>query len=90
MLPDLADAMKTNPGLKVQMNGGYYDLATPYFAAEFELAHLPIPAELADNIEVRLYRAGHMVYANDDARRQLHDNAADFIRRTHAPAGPGH
>ena len=29
---DLATAMKTNPRLKVMVNGGYYDLATPFFA----------------------------------------------------------
>ena len=89
VLPDLADAMKMNPLLKVQMNGGYFDLATPYFAAEYELAHLPVPADIAKNIEIRLYPAGHMVYAHEASRQALHDNAADFIRRTHGPAtGP--
>jgi carboxypeptidase C (cathepsin A) len=34
--PDLAEAMKTNPRLKVMVNGGYYDLATPFFAAQYE------------------------------------------------------
>ncbi len=38
---DLAVAMKQNPNLKVQLNGGYYDLATPYFAAVYELRQLP-------------------------------------------------
>ena len=83
VLPDLADAMKMNPELKVQMHGGYYDLATPYFAAEYELWHLAVPAEIARNVEIKLYPAGHMVYAHDASRMALHDNAADFIRRTH-------
>ncbi|HTW81674.1 MAG TPA: hypothetical protein VME23_19155, partial [Terracidiphilus sp.] len=48
---DLADAMKMNRRLKVMLNGGYYDLATPFFAAEYEEKHLPIPASLAKNIE---------------------------------------
>ena len=43
-LTDLAEAMKTNPRLKVMVNDGYYDLATPFFAAEYEEEHLPIPA----------------------------------------------
>ncbi len=46
-MPDLAVAMKQNPNLKVQLNGGYYDLATPYFAAEYELRQLPIQSTLA-------------------------------------------
>jgi carboxypeptidase C (cathepsin A) len=86
VLPDLAYAMKANPGLKVQMHGGYYDLATPYFAAEYELRHLPVPPEIARNIEVKLYPSGHMIYAHETSRLALHDNAADFIRRTRGAA----
>src|SRR3984957_1260419 len=29
VMPDLANAMKINPNLKVQLNAGYFDLATP-------------------------------------------------------------
>ncbi|MBS0372994.1 MAG: peptidase S10 [Proteobacteria bacterium] len=83
VMPDLAAAMKQNPQLKVMMNGGYYDLATPYYAALFELRHLPVPASIAANIEVRLYPSGHMVYANEPALAALVTNVADFIRRTH-------
>ena len=84
VMPDLAFTMKANPRLKVQLHGGYYDLATPYFAAEFELRHLRTPPELAGNIEVKRYRSGHMIYLHDESRRQLHENVADFIHRTHA------
>jgi carboxypeptidase C (cathepsin A) len=77
---DLADAMKMNPRLKVMLNGGYYDLATPFFAAEYEEKHLPIPASLAKNIEYDWYEAGHMVYVRSDCDKQLHDRVAAFIR----------
>jgi len=82
VIPDLAFTMKANPQLHVMMNGGYFDLATPYFAAEYELKHLPIPAEIQKNIEVKLYPSGHMVYAHEPSLVALHDNVADFIRRT--------
>jgi carboxypeptidase C (cathepsin A) len=55
---DLAEAMKTNPRLKVMVNDGYYDLATPFFAAEYEEEHLPIPASLTKNIEYDWYESG--------------------------------
>ena len=84
VLPDLAFAMKANPQLKVQMHGGYYDIGTPYFAGEFELQHLPIPPDIAKNIEIKLYPSGHMIYANEPSLVKLHENVADFIRRTHA------
>jgi carboxypeptidase C (cathepsin A) len=77
---DLAEAMKTNPRLKVMLNDGYYDLATPFFAAEYEEEHLPIPASLTKNIEYNWYEAGHMAYVRDECRKLLHDRVAAFIK----------
>ena len=81
---DLAEAMKTNPRLKVMVNGGYYDLATPFFAAQYEEKHLPIPQSLAKNIEYDWYESGHMVYVRDESLKQLHDRVGAFITRTQA------
>ncbi|WP_428378107.1 S10 family peptidase [Lichenicoccus sp.] len=82
VMVDLATAMKYNPKLKVQLNAGYFDLATPFYEGIYEMQHLPIPPSLQGNIEFRQYQSGHMVYANQAALKQLHDNVADFIRRT--------
>jgi carboxypeptidase C (cathepsin A) len=82
VMPDLANAMKQNPNLKIQLNAGYFDLATPFYQGVYEMHHLPIPQSLQSNIEFRFYQSGHMVYAKDTSLRQLHDNVADFIRRT--------
>jgi carboxypeptidase C (cathepsin A) len=79
---DLANAMATNPRLKVMVNGGYYDLATPFFAAIYEEKHLPIPQSLAKNIQYSWYESGHMVYVRDESLKQLHDRIAAFIRGT--------
>ncbi|HTB98005.1 MAG TPA: hypothetical protein VK716_13415 [Terracidiphilus sp.] len=79
---DLASAMKTNPRLKVMVNGGYYDLATPFFAAQYEEKHLPIPQALAKNISYSWYESGHMVYVREESLKQLHDRVAAFIRST--------
>ena len=84
VLPDLAVAMKQNPDMKVMVNGGYYDVSTPYFAGKMEMRHLPVPAALRSNIEYRYYESGHMVYAHLPSLVALHDNVADFIRRTSA------
>jgi carboxypeptidase C (cathepsin A) len=81
---DIATAMKTNPRLKVMVNGGYYDLATPFYAAYYEDKHLPIPESLAKNIEFDWYESGHMVYVRDESLHQLHDRVAAFIRSTEA------
>ncbi len=85
VMPDLATAMKYNPRLKVMLNGGYFDLATPYFAARYEMSHLPIQANLRQNIQYSWYKSGHMVYAHEESLKQLHDNVAAFIASTYKP-----
>ena len=87
VMPDLAAAMKTNPRLKVMLNSGYYDLATPFFAAVYEAHHLPIPASLTGNIEYQFYEAGHMVYIHEESLHKLHDKVAAFIRSSASAGG---
>ena len=82
VLPDLATAMKTNPRLKVMLLGGYFDVATPYYQGIYEMQHLPIPQNLQANISYHYYQSGHMVYANEEALKQMHAHLAEFIRAT--------
>ena len=82
VLPDLASAMKQNPTLKVMVNGGYFDVSTPYFEGWTEMHHMPIPPALQGNIEYHYYQSGHMVYVHPPTLVELHDNVVDFIRRT--------
>lgn len=82
VMPDLAAAMKLNPRLKVMLNGGYFDVVTPYYEGWYEMHHLPIPPQLQRNIEYRFYESGHMVYAHQPSLEKMHDAVADFIKRT--------
>jgi len=82
VMPDLAAALKYDPDLKVMLNAGYFDLGTPFFEGQYEMHHLDIPLKLQDNIQFRLYKSGHMVYAHQASLRELHDNVAAFIRET--------
>ncbi|HEX5461123.1 MAG TPA: hypothetical protein VFX20_14255 [Steroidobacteraceae bacterium] len=82
VMPDLANAMKYNPNLKICLNGGYFDLATPFYEGMYEMAHLPMPKKLQANIEYHYYESGHMVYAHIPALKELHDNVAAFIANT--------
>jgi carboxypeptidase C (cathepsin A) len=79
---DLANAMKYNTDLKVLLNAGYFDLATPFYEGIYEMQHLPIPAKLQSNIEFKFYESGHMVYAHQASLKELHDNVAAFIVKT--------
>ena len=82
VMPDLATAMKYNPQLKVLLNAGYFDLATPFYEGVYEMQHLPIPAELQKNIEYQFYESGHMVYAHEASLKAIHDNVAAFILKS--------
>jgi carboxypeptidase C (cathepsin A) len=62
---DLGMAMRYNPDLKVLLNAGYFDLATPFYEGIYEMQHLPIPVTLQKNIEIKFYESGHMVYAHE-------------------------
>lgn len=64
----LAQAMRANPHMRVQVACGYHDGATPYAASEHTFAHLEIPQELHGNIEFKYYEAGHMMYVHEPSR----------------------
>src|SRR4051794_27156066 len=85
--PKLERAMRANPHLKVHVAYGYYDGATPYFAAEDVVAHLQIPDELRANIKHRYYEAGHMMYVHEPSRRRQSKDLADFMTRS-SPGPP--
>lgn len=69
---DLAYTMRTNPHLKVLFLNGYYDMATPFYGAEFDANHMLLPPELRGNISFKYYESGHMIYLNPDSLAQLH------------------
>lgn len=86
VMPDLANAMKTNPKLQVMLNTGYFDLATPFYEGIYELQHLAIPRSLDKNIHYAFYESGHMVYVNVPSLAQLHKNVKAFINENYSAA----
>ncbi|TAN07695.1 MAG: peptidase S10 [Rhodanobacteraceae bacterium] len=79
VMPDLAAAMKHDPDLHVLLMGGYFDLGTPFYSAEYEMHQMPIPAKLQANVSYHFFPSGHMVYLNPAAHDGLHAAAAKFI-----------
>ncbi len=47
---DLGAAIRSNPQLKVLSMNGVYDLATPFFGAEFDLSHMLLTPDLQKNV----------------------------------------
>ena len=78
MVGDLGAAMRANPHLKVLAANGYFDLATPFFGTEYDIAHLDVDGKLRSNVSFTYYPSGHMVYLNLDALKQFKVDLARF------------
>ncbi|MGH9711788.1 MAG: S10 family peptidase [Candidatus Acidiferrales bacterium] len=79
---DLIEAMIENPHLQVQVETGYFDMATPFFATEYTMDHLGLPEKLRGNIHIEYYTAGHMMYLHSDDLAKLKANVGGFIENT--------
>lgn len=78
----LKDAMAKNPYMKVFIGAGYYDMATPFFAAEYTISAMNLDPVLRQNITVNYYEAGHMMYIERTSLRKLKEDAAAFIQKS--------
>ncbi|MFD1817513.1 Carboxypeptidase C (cathepsin A) [Pseudarcicella hirudinis] len=74
----LRQAMAKNPYLKVWVGAGYYDLATPYFAAEYTVAHMGLKPEQRKNVNFTYFEAGHMMYIHKESLIKLKKDADKF------------
>ena len=83
---DLGAAMRQNPHLKVLSLNGYYDMATPFFATEYDIAHIPLKPQAVKNITFKYYPSGHMIYLNPDALSQMVKDLGGFYDQA-APQG---
>lgn len=83
--PGLRAALAKNPYLKILVMEGYYDLATPYVAANYSIDHLNLGQELRKNISFATYEAGHMVYVDSPSHAKMTKDLGEFMRRCLEP-----
>jgi carboxypeptidase C (cathepsin A) len=75
----LRETMTRNPHMKVFVANGYYDLATPHFATEYTFSHLGLDPELAGNVDMEYYEAGHMMYVHLESLAKMSADVRRFI-----------
>ncbi len=75
----LRDAMTKNTHLKVYIGSGYYDFATPYFTANYDVAHMFLEPELRKNLRHYYYESGHMYYINKPSMIQFKKDVDSFF-----------
>jgi carboxypeptidase C (cathepsin A) len=76
---DLAHAIIRNPQMRVLVQQGYFDLATPYRATEYFIDQMPLPDSLRSNVSIKYYEAGHMMYVHPPSLIQFRQDLADFV-----------
>jgi len=76
----LSSAMRKNPYMKVMVASGYYDMATPYFAAEYTVSAMNLDPQLRRNFTFTYYEAGHMMYIEKESLRKLKVDVTGFIQ----------
>jgi carboxypeptidase C (cathepsin A) len=79
----LRSAMSKNVHLKVFVANGYFDLATPFYATEYTFKHLGIKQELANNITMKYYEAGHMMYSHLPSLERIKVELTQFIKNSY-------
>jgi carboxypeptidase C (cathepsin A) len=77
----LREAISQNPSLQVLFASGRYDLATPYYAADYTITQLGLPLTYQPNISHAYYDAGHMMYTREADLAKLKSDVAAFITR---------
>lgn len=83
---DLRKAIIRHPYLKVWVCCGYFDLATPFFAAERTIDSMNLDPSLRANIRLTYYESGHMVYVHQPSREKLKTDFDAFIESAlHVP-----
>ncbi|MGZ7032253.1 MAG: peptidase S10, partial [Thermoanaerobaculia bacterium] len=78
----LRAAIVGNPFLRVLVMEGYYDLATPYYQAEYTMHELNLPAKFQKNISYERYWSGHMVYLEQKSHAKMQHDWDTFIDQT--------
>jgi carboxypeptidase C (cathepsin A) len=81
----LRSAFSKNPSMRVFVASGYYDLATPFFATEYTLAHMGLDASQRSRITTGEYEAGHMMYIHAGELGRLKKDVAAFLEAALRP-----
>ncbi len=79
VIDDLQDAMLQNPHLRVQFVSGYYDLATPFFSADYTINRMQLSPEARANITHLYFPSGHMVYHHRASAKLMEEAVEKFV-----------
>jgi carboxypeptidase C (cathepsin A) len=76
---DLQDALLQHPRLRVQFVSGYYDLATPFYSADYTINRMNLDPAARANVTHLYYPSGHMIYHNRAAAKEFAGAMEKFV-----------
>ncbi len=77
----LRSAMIKNPYMKILVMEGYYDLATPFVAANWTMDHLELEPKYRENVSYATYHSGHMVYIDRAEHDKMKKDLVQFMEK---------
>ena len=78
---NLQRALQQNPHLRVMFVSGYFDLATPFFSADYTIDRLQLDPAHKGNVTHVYFPTGHMVYHHAPSKLKLEEEIARFIQQ---------
>jgi carboxypeptidase C (cathepsin A) len=73
--------MVKNPYMKVLVMQGFYDLATPFYAADWTMEHLNLDPKFHQSVTYATYDAGHMVYVDRKEHTKMKNDLVQFMQK---------
>jgi carboxypeptidase C (cathepsin A) len=77
----LRDTFAKNPHMRLFIAFGYYDAATPLFAAEYSVNHLRLDPAARARVSRGYYEAGHMMYIHQPSLMKLRKDVGEFVAK---------
>jgi carboxypeptidase C (cathepsin A) len=75
-------AMAQNPFMHVMIQSGYFDGATDYFNAKYNMWQLDPSGKMKDRLSWKGYRSGHMMYLRKPDLAVSNEDLREFIKKT--------
>ena len=85
IIDDLQDTILQHPALRVQFVSGLFDLATPFYSADYTADRMQLDDAGRGRVSHLYFPSGHMIYHNRDASKDLAAAMDRFVGGGPAP-----
>jgi carboxypeptidase C (cathepsin A) len=80
VIDELEATVLQHPQLRVQFLSGYYDLATPFFSADYTIDRMKLSPDARARVTHLYFPSGHMIYHNREAAAEMGQEMEKFLK----------